>query len=192
MSVNDLFHIKSKSVTTTLSVESLRFSQIYFLAICLFYEMQICSETDYLPSIWFILNALSYKQILIFSLFSLKFPCFCTFSSKSSKWFFKWSECFYKTIRMFRTNHTNESGKSFRWFGRTDGNKEKKYRKKPSWSHLKTILTPRKLHRTGHLGLTLWQESIFPADTLIHFFCTIPVSQWQKRNFPMIPQTKRQ
>jgi len=38
MSANDLFHIKSKSVTTTLSVESLRFSQIYFLAICLFYE----------------------------------------------------------------------------------------------------------------------------------------------------------
>lgn len=37
MSANDLFHIKSKSVTTTLSVESLRFSQIYFLAICLFY-----------------------------------------------------------------------------------------------------------------------------------------------------------
>lgn len=39
MSANDLFHIKSKSVTTTLSVESLRFSQIYFLAICLFYEL---------------------------------------------------------------------------------------------------------------------------------------------------------
>lgn len=38
MSANDLFHIKSKSVTTTLSVESLRFSQIYFLAICLFYD----------------------------------------------------------------------------------------------------------------------------------------------------------
>lgn len=38
MSANDLFHIKSKSVTTTLSVESLRFSQIYFLAICLFYN----------------------------------------------------------------------------------------------------------------------------------------------------------
>ena len=38
MSANDLFHIKSKSVTTTLSVESLRFSQIYFLAICLFVE----------------------------------------------------------------------------------------------------------------------------------------------------------
>ena len=37
MSANDLFHIKIKSVTTTLSVESLRFSQIYFLAICLFY-----------------------------------------------------------------------------------------------------------------------------------------------------------
>ena len=39
MSANDLFHIKSKSVTTTLSVESLRFSQIYFLAICLFYSI---------------------------------------------------------------------------------------------------------------------------------------------------------
>jgi hypothetical protein len=39
MSANDLFHIKSKSVTTTLSVESLRFSQIYFLAICLFYHL---------------------------------------------------------------------------------------------------------------------------------------------------------
>ena len=39
MSANDLFHIKSKSVTTTLSVESLRFSQIYFLAICLFYPL---------------------------------------------------------------------------------------------------------------------------------------------------------
>jgi len=41
MSANDLFHIKSKSVTTTLSVESLRFSQIYFLAICLFYA-KVC------------------------------------------------------------------------------------------------------------------------------------------------------
>lgn len=43
MSANDLFHIKSKSVTTTLSVESLRFSQIYFLAICLLYNVK--SET---------------------------------------------------------------------------------------------------------------------------------------------------
>ncbi|WP_368107574.1 restriction endonuclease subunit S, partial [Bacteroides nordii] len=39
MSLNDLLHIKDKSVTTTLSVESLRFSQIYFFAICLFYYL---------------------------------------------------------------------------------------------------------------------------------------------------------
>ncbi|MEO5156309.1 hypothetical protein ABH158_01795, partial [Bacteroides ovatus] len=44
MSANDLFHIKSKSVTTTLSVESLRFSQIYFLAICLFYATKQCLQ----------------------------------------------------------------------------------------------------------------------------------------------------
>lgn len=45
MSANDLFHIKSKSVTTTLSVESLRFSQIYFLAICLFYISKVTIDT---------------------------------------------------------------------------------------------------------------------------------------------------
>lgn len=162
------------------------------VAMLIFHRTQVYCKIDSLLSIWFILSILSDRQIPVFSLFSLNLLCFYTFSSKSSKWFFKWSECFYKTIRMFRTNHTDESEKSFRWFYRTDGNKEKKYRKEPSWSHLKTILTPRKLHRTGHLGLTLWQESILPADTLIHFFCTIPVSPWQKRNFPMIPQTKRQ
>lgn len=46
MSANDLFHIKSKSVTTTLSVESLRFSQIYFLAICLFHTLDVDAYTD--------------------------------------------------------------------------------------------------------------------------------------------------
>ena len=51
MSANDLFHIKSKSVTTTLSVESLRFSQIYFLAICLFYDyLRTRKETDCLET----------------------------------------------------------------------------------------------------------------------------------------------
>lgn len=51
MSANDLFHIKSKSVTTTLSVESLRFSQIYFLAICLFYDyLRTRKETDSLET----------------------------------------------------------------------------------------------------------------------------------------------
>ena len=47
MSANDLFHIKSKSVTTTLSVESLRFSQIYFLAICLFYIISLTYPLTY-------------------------------------------------------------------------------------------------------------------------------------------------
>lgn len=52
MSANDLFHIKSKSVTTTLSVESLRFSQIYFLAICLFYDyLRTRKETDSLETL---------------------------------------------------------------------------------------------------------------------------------------------
>lgn len=51
MSVNDLFHIKNKSVTTTLSVESLHFSQIYFFAICLFYDyLRTRKETDCLET----------------------------------------------------------------------------------------------------------------------------------------------
>jgi len=54
MSANDLFHIKSKSVTTTLSVESLRFSQIYFLAICLFYKKTIKGWRKFLERLIFI------------------------------------------------------------------------------------------------------------------------------------------
>lgn len=39
MSFIDLLHIKDKSVTTTFSVESLRFSQNYLFVICLFYHV---------------------------------------------------------------------------------------------------------------------------------------------------------
>ena len=121
-----------------------------------------------LLSICFILNVFANMYIPVFIPFSIKSTCFCGFFFKSSKWFFKWSGCFWKTIGMFWANHTDESGKSFRWFCRTNWNRGKGGRKKALERPLKTILTPYKPYREALLELTFWRESTLSADTLIH------------------------